>query len=101
MSAIASGHARPTAAKNPNVSGIEHCPTCEGGGRVVDLRYGREQRRTCPTCQGSGRIDAGVWPYYPRGGVAHSAQSGPAVQDEKHVPATAAGVHGVGGTDGR
>lgn len=49
----------------PPKPGIENCPTCDGGGRVVDLRYGRERRLTCRTCEGSGRIDAGVWPYYP------------------------------------
>jgi DnaJ-class molecular chaperone len=47
------------------LDGLEVCPTCDGGGRVVDLRFGRPRRLNCRTCKGSGKIDAGVWPYEP------------------------------------
>lgn len=55
---------QPIRLKTPQeLAAMELCPTCEGGGVVVDLRFGRERRLVCRTCQGHGLIDAGVWPY--------------------------------------
>lgn len=43
----------------------QDCPTCDGGGVVLDVRFTPPKRLMCGTCGATGHVDAGVWPYEP------------------------------------